>query len=102
MMHTYFLTPQAIHDLNEIHDYTAKNHPRNALQFVDLLEEKCLEISQSPEIGKSRNELAPRLRSFPFRNYIIFYRPISSGVEIIRILHGYRDVEAIFMQQCEK
>jgi toxin ParE1/3/4 len=35
------------------------------------------------------------LRSFPVGNYVIFYREVSEGIEIIRVLHGARDIEGI-------
>jgi toxin ParE1/3/4 len=49
-----------------------------------------------PELGRKRDELSPRLRSFPVKNYIIFYRRMASGVEIARILHGARDLPTLF------
>ncbi|MBD2690580.1 type II toxin-antitoxin system RelE/ParE family toxin [Anabaena catenula] len=36
------------------------------------------------------------LRSFPVKIYLIFYRPIDQGIEIVRILHGSQDIERIF------
>ena len=47
-------------------------------------------------MGRLRDELAPFLRSFPVKNYLIFYRPIDEGIEIVRILHGSQDIETIF------
>ena len=47
-------------------------------------------------MGRSREELVPKLRSFPVGNYVIFYQPISDGVEIVRVLHGSRDIESLF------
>lgn len=39
------------------------------------------------------------LRRFPvhgFENHLIFYLPRPGGVEVIRILHGARDIDNIF------
>jgi toxin ParE1/3/4 len=36
------------------------------------------------------------LRSFPVGSYVIFYRPIEEGIEVIRVLHSARDIEDIF------
>jgi len=47
-------------------------------------------------MGKSRDELAAGLRSFPIGQYIIFYQPVPGGVDIVRVLHGARDLDAIF------
>jgi toxin ParE1/3/4 len=35
-----------------------------------------------------------RVAGFP--NHLIFYRPVESGVEVIRVLHAKRDIEALF------
>ncbi len=31
-----------------------------------------------------------------FRKYLVFYRPTASGIEILRVIHGARDLAAIF------
>ena len=48
-----------------------------------------------PEMGRRRDELGPAVRSFPARSYIIYYRPSSKGVEVLRVLHEARDTSAI-------
>lgn len=50
-------------------------------------------------MGRERSELAPFLRSFPVKIYLIFYRPIDEGIEIVRILHGSQDIETIFQDK---
>jgi toxin ParE1/3/4 len=34
-----------------------------------------------------------RIDGFP--NHLIFYRPIEGGIEIVRVLHGARDIDAV-------
>jgi len=46
--------------------------------------------------GGRREELAPGIQSFPLGHYIIFYRAVASAIEIVRVLHGARDIENIF------
>jgi len=46
--------------------------------------------------GRSRFDLSPELRGFPVGNYLVFYRPASDGIEIIRVLHGARDIPELF------
>jgi toxin ParE1/3/4 len=41
------------------------------------------------------NDLSPDLRSFVVGRYLIFDRPLSDGIEVVRVLHGARDVEAV-------
>ena len=53
-------------------------------------------LAEMPESGRQREKLAPELRSFAVGNYVIFYRPIENGVEIVRVLHGARDLPPVF------
>ena len=85
--------PQAETDLEEIWWYIAQNNPKNADNFLDLILEQCLFLAQSPYSGKKRDELLQDLRSFPVRNYVIFYLPLENGVELVRVMHGSRDIE---------
>lgn len=43
-------------------------------------------------LGRTREELSPRLRSWVIGRYVIFYRPMEAGIEIVRILQGARDL----------
>jgi toxin ParE1/3/4 len=50
-------------------------------------------------MGRTRDELAAELRSFPVGRYVVFYMPLDDGVDVIRVLHGSRDIDAIFRAQ---
>jgi toxin ParE1/3/4 len=52
-------------------------------------------------MGRSRPELSPGLRSFSVGKYVIFYMPHPKSVEIVRVLRGARDIEAIFHDNAE-
>lgn len=47
-------------------------------------------------MGRAREELAADLRSFPFGRYLIFYAPVDEGIDVVRVLHSVRDVDAAF------
>jgi len=49
-----------------------------------------------PQLGRRREELSPRLHSFPVGRYVLFYRQVESGIEIARVLHGARDFPPLF------
>jgi len=39
------------------------------------------------------------MRVFPvksFENYLVFYRPIRDGIEVVRVIHGARDASRVF------
>jgi toxin ParE1/3/4 len=90
------LSRLAEQDLLEIWNYIARDNPDAADRFVDLLVQKCEFLADSPEIGRRREELSPRLRSFPVGRYIIFYRIAEKGIEVARILSAYRDLGQFF------
>lgn len=87
--------PQAEVDLEEIWWYIAQNNPKNADNFLDFILEKCLFLAESPYLGKKRDELLKNLRSFPVRNYVIFYFPLKNGIDIVRVMHGSRDIDKV-------
>ena len=51
---------------------------------------------RTPKWGRLREELAPRIRSFPVGRYVIFYRAGREGIEVARVLHGSRDIPMLF------
>jgi toxin ParE1/3/4 len=53
-------------------------------------------ITEQPHMGRARAELADNLRSLPTGHYVIFYRPVKAGVEVMRVLHGSRDIPPLF------
>ena len=88
-------TPQARDDLIDIWVFVAERSQSAADRLMDAVREKCQLLAESPELGRSRDELAPSLRSFPVGKYTIFYRPAEDGIEVIRVLSSYRDIDAL-------
>jgi toxin ParE1/3/4 len=95
-MPTVLRTSRAHLDLVEAALHIAEENPTVADHWLDLIDEKCESLSRLPELGRKRPDLAPGLRSLPAGNYVIFYRPITDGIEVIRVLHGARDIPALF------
>ena len=89
------LTAQAEEDLVDIACYIAQDNPEAASDFVEKMERICALLAASPEIGRLRADLAPNLRSFPVDRYVVFYVPTKSGIEVLRVLHGARDIPSI-------
>ncbi|MBC6420394.1 MAG: type II toxin-antitoxin system RelE/ParE family toxin [Hormoscilla sp. SP12CHS1] len=89
-------TVLAREDINKINDYIAEKNPEAADRFVDRIYEKCQLLAKFPGLGRKRDDLAPELRSFPVEDYLIFYRPVAGGIQIMRVVSGYRDLEDIF------
>jgi toxin ParE1/3/4 len=90
------LSVHAQADLEEIWLYIAQDSPVAADRFVDRILQTCQKLMQAPRVGRSRDDLASGLRSLPFEKYIIFYRLAPSGIEVARVLSGYRDLDVLF------
>jgi toxin ParE1/3/4 len=90
------LTPRANADLEEIWMFIAADNPAQADDFIDLIDEKFQNLSRQPGLGRRREELVAGLRSFPVGRYVIFYLQVQDSLQIVRILHGARDVDAVF------
>ena len=90
------IRPQALTDLDDIFDYIAEDSLDRAITFIRKLSGQMEKVADSPGIGRRRNELLAGLRSFPYGSYLIFYSPLDDGADVVRILSGARDIEALF------
>jgi toxin ParE1/3/4 len=92
--------PLAEADLDGIWDYLEEQSSQEqAANFLRRLYAKLETLAQNPYMGRTRDELLPELRSFPFKDYVIFYFPLTNGIEVVRVLYGRRDIERIFQEE---
>jgi toxin ParE1/3/4 len=96
------LSDQAKNDLAEIWEYIAEESPSSADRLIQRLVRQYKSLAENPGMGRLRAELRPGLRSFPVGNYLMFYRPIPEGIAVLRIIHGARDLEALFEREPEE
>ena len=82
-------TVQAERDLDEIWFHFALDA---ADALMDAINHGCRQLAGQTLMGRARLELAPELRSFAVRRYVVFYLPIPEGISVIRVLPGTRDV----------
>lgn len=91
------ISAEALADLDDIWLHIAEDSEINADRFLDrLLASVTATLLTAPFAGRTREELAAGLRSFPFADYLIFYRAKEGDVEIARIIHGRRDLGRAF------
>ena len=90
-----FHTSQAELDLYEIWNYIAEDSYEAANRLLDEIDDKFRLLAEYPEIGRSRDEVTPSLRSFPVKRYIIHYQAVEGGIRILRVLHGSREQKKI-------
>lgn len=92
---TYRLTRRARRDLLGIWRYIAKDDELAADRFIDLLTKRFRLLGDNPYAGRRRDELRRGCRSFSVGEYLIFYRIADPGVQILHLVHGRRDLEAL-------
>jgi toxin ParE1/3/4 len=83
-------------DLKHIYRYIAEFNPLAAASTIRELYAKAQMLAGMPGMAQGVPHLSPGLRRFPVGNYAIFYRPINDGIDVIRVLHTARDLEALF------
>jgi len=88
--------PLAETDVLEIWDYIADDSLAAADRWLDRLDEKFRLLAAQAMMGRARDELAPGVRSFPIGRYVVFYVPLDDGIDVVRVLHGARDIDAVF------
>jgi toxin ParE1/3/4 len=95
-MNRAIFSPVSRRDLREILDYIAQDSRVRARRFVDKLEQKCELLARSPHLGFECEDLLPGMRVWPVGRYLIFYRSVAAGTEIVRVVHGARDIPRLF------
>ena len=101
-MSYYLISPAASQDLDEISDHFLRRNIDAGEQFVNRFEQKCQNLVKFPNMGRSYAEIEPTLRGVPLDGYVILYRVIDEGVEIVRVVSGYRNLESLFSELDDK
>ena len=97
---------KARQDLVEIFRYYAREAGlRVAQRFFAQVEATLTRLAGMPGMGTHYDLDHPALadlRFFPvsrFRMYLVFYRTVPGGIEIVRVLHGPRDIAGILAEE---
>jgi toxin ParE1/3/4 len=88
-------TDEAESDLVEILDYLDRQNPVAARKLARAIDAKCALLAELPELGRTREELGAGVRSVVVGRHVLFYRITPDAVEVLRILHGARDIRSI-------
>ena len=97
--------PGARRDLLEAFVHIGRNSVPAARRFLEAAEQTFQRLAGMPGIGTRYDPDTPalsELRYFPvakFPKYLVFYRPTPDGIEIVRVLHGARDLATILADE---
>ena len=85
-------------EIDQIAQFLAQSSLNVALRFYDAIDETTKLLAWMPRLGKQRIARDPalaELRSWSvkgFGDYLIFYLPRRSGIEVLHVVHGSRDL----------
>jgi len=95
-------TEKASKNLESIHEYISWDSKIYAGRFVKTIVNAAKKLEMMPYCGRivpefDRNDL----REVIYQNYRIVYRMVSEGnvVEILAVVHGARDMKALFSEE---
>ena len=84
----------SVFDYGEIWHYIAQDDAKAADRLISTFEQKLTLLATMSAMGKDESKLAASLRSLPVGNYLLYYRPIPDGIELVRALHAARDIDS--------
>lgn len=96
---SYLITPAARSDIDEIWSYIFVQSGSHEIadRLIDTIYSRILLLSSYPYLGRDRSsDLGIGARSLTVGEYVIVYRLDANGVRVLRVIHGRRDLEALF------
>ena len=95
-MSEFVLTQVAKADLLKIIEYLEGDNPSAVLKVVDALDDAMQLLADNPGMGHFRPDLTPQdVRFWSVLRYLVIYRRDTKPLEIVRVLHGKRDVRRL-------
>ena len=93
MTSAFDVSDEAIRDLGQIWEHCAERDIRVADETHKRIKTIILEIVvKHPRSGRLRPEFGSQVHSFAIAPYVVFYRARRRRVEVLRVLHGHRDI----------
>lgn len=87
-------TDRADEDLIAIWLHIAGDNPAAADRVLDAIERRWQQLAQHPYSGIARDDIGAGIRHLVAGRYLTLYRVSDPAIEIIRILHGRREIGA--------
>lgn len=85
-------TNRAKQDLLDIWLWIARDSATVADTVLDRIEQRAAKLSQHREIGMARPEIGEGARGLVIERWVVLYRLVDGGVQIVRIVDGARDL----------
>ena len=95
-MSVYALTPLAKAAIFDIWSYIADDSEEIANRVEQAIYDACAFVAEAPMRGHTRSDLTSRPLRFwtltRYPNYTVVYRPETSPLQVVAVLHGKRNI----------
>lgn len=102
----FSVRPRADQDLEErAFYYASEGSPAVGHRFLIAAHDTFVLLASQPEMGwtaKFRHPELKNLRVFRVRGFekvLILYRPVENGIEVLRVLHGVRNLSRLLRRE---
>jgi len=98
-MSRFRISRQARQDLKEIYRYIARDKPTAAYRLRQTFEATFAALARNPFMGEARPDFGQDVRVFGVGSYVVFFRPAPAGIVLARVIHGARDILALWRSE---
>jgi plasmid stabilization system protein ParE len=103
MIYRVVITDAARFDLLAIGRSIRPHNPPRSETFVDELHHRCLALGDFPKSYALIDDPKSRgVRRAIHHNYLIFFHIVNTTVEVLHVLHGGRDYQALLFPDDER
>jgi toxin ParE1/3/4 len=92
----YIISRPAIRDLELISSYFAEVNVEAGERLLKGFNKRCQQLANFPSMGRGYDDVQIGLRGLPLEGYIILYRLLGDGIEIVRVANGRQDLRSMF------
>jgi toxin ParE1/3/4 len=98
----FVLAPCVEDELWAVWSFIARDNPDAATRVVEAAFETFKQLADRPGLGRRRKFSDPRLKDVRswrvsrFDHFLIFYRPVPAGIQVLHVYHGARNIDALF------
>lgn len=83
-------------DLLTLSEWIGADNPSAAARWLDEIDRTVQLLATFPNVGESVERYGPGVRRISLGAYVILFRPIEGDLELMRVLHGSRNIDRLF------
>ena len=95
-MRKLVISDQALDDLVAIGKYLMQRNSSAATRVLKMIRKRIDSLAAHPFLGFERNDMVLGLRCLVVKQYLVFYQPTDTVVEIVRVRHSAQSQDELF------